>query len=172
MKPVTIIIMSDTHGRSDTAERILRENPSADLYVHLGDGLADLSFAARSHPDKPYIYILGNNDGFSFFRDPQWVPYAVMQEGEHTIAMTHGHLCGARSGLGGLIKLGRENNADIVLYGHTHAPLEKYIPAEDGFPPMYIFNPGSAALPIYGASASYGRLEIRQNGILFSHVAL
>lgn len=59
-----------------------------------------------------------------------------------------------------------ENNADLVLFGHTHIPLERYIPTEDGG--FYIFNPGSIGRSFDGKS-SYGIINITDKGILLSH---
>ena len=57
-------------------------------------------------------------------------------------------------------------NADIVLFGHTHERLEKYIPTDDGG--FYLFNPGS----IGGFKPSYGIINIADSGILLSHGSL
>ena len=68
-------------------------------------------------------------------------------------------------GLDGAIKLATEQNADILLFGHTHTPLEKYIPTDEGG--FYLFNPGSIGAGYGGAS--YGVINITDKGILLSH---
>jgi putative phosphoesterase len=57
------------------------------------------------------------------------------------ILLTHGHLYGVKKGLLNLYYRGKEVEADLVVFGHTHAwTLEKM---ED----ILLFNPGSASRP-------------------------
>ena len=82
------------------------------------------------------------------------------------IVFTHGDLYGVKYGEEGLLRLAESRGADIVLFGHTHIPYEKYIPNEKG---VYLFNPGSIGAPSYDKGASYGIIDLTEKGISFSH---
>ena len=56
----------------------------------------------------------------------------------------------------------RENNADILLFGHTHIPFETY---EEK---LHIMNPGSLT-GIYG---TYGIIDIEKNGIVKNIISI
>ena len=56
----------------------------------------------------------------------------------------------------------RERKADILLFGHTHVPMQDY---DDG---LYVLNPGS----LHGANASYGILDITPAGIMTNLLTL
>jgi predicted phosphodiesterase len=83
--------------------------------------------------------------------------------------MLHGHTRGVKSGIGEAISAAVQRDADILLFGHTHQPLEKYIPVEDSTEgeilkkPLRVFNPGSLG------SGSFGLIDIRGKDVLMSH---
>jgi len=80
------------------------------------------------------------------------------------IVYTHGDLYGAKYGTGGLEKLARDKNADIVLFGHTHTTELKYVSEYEK--PFYLFNPGS----IGSGQGSYGIMTLTEGQEpLFSH---
>jgi predicted phosphodiesterase len=104
--------------------------------------------------------------------DPSIPTEQLLPFGKHKILITHGHLFGVKGGLGGLIAHAAELGADIVLFGHTHEPTERVIPAGtvvDGAVlsrPIYLFNPGSIGVgPIY----SFGLLSFNGGEVLPSH---
>ncbi|GHU33402.1 hypothetical protein FACS1894166_08770 [Bacilli bacterium] len=58
--------------------------------------------------------------------------------------------------------LGKEENVDVVIFGHSHTP---YI--DDRHKP-YLFNPGSIALPRNNEfQKSYGIIEIENKHLKF-----
>ena len=61
----------------------------------------------------------------------------------------------------------KENNIDIVLYGHTHVKSENYYPTDNGG--IYTFCPGSIGEARFGGPYTYGRLQIDEKGIILSH---
>ena len=159
------LVLSDSHGDSLSIRRILNMHSDAEVIFFLGDGLSDLEpfvnnrnvaiLAVRGNCDRDFV--LGNmavkkTDSINI-------------EG-HRIVFTHGDLYGVKYGLDGAIRLAEENFADIVLFGHTHEPLEKYISRDEGG--IYLFNPGSVS----GYKPSYGIMNITDSGVLFSHGAL
>lgn len=158
------LCFSDSHGDSAKIAAALRMHPDAEVIFYLGDGLSDIEWLMR--PDKAWLAVQGNCDyspalGTGFVKKTDSIRLL-----DKKIIFTHGDLYGVKYGEGGIIKMAIEHNADLVLFGHTHIPLEKYIPKEDGG--FYIFNPGSIGRSFEGKS-SYGIINITEGGILLSH---
>lgn len=160
------LIFSDSHGRKKRIEEALaRQIRPIDAVFFLGDGVGDLDDRVNG---IPVIRVRGNCDwsldAGSSIREEETVCF----EG-HRILLTHGHRQGVKSGLGGLIRAARERNAEIVLYGHTHAPALEWIPTgteiggEPMAKPICCFNPGSIA------EGSFGTLTLTPETVLFAH---
>ena len=75
---------------------------------------------------------------------------------------THGHIHRVKYGLYELVCAARERKADLVLFGHTHKPLQEY---EDG---LYLLNPGS----LHGAEGTYGIVDLTPAGIVTNIVKI
>ena len=159
------IVISDSHGDSYSIRRILNMHPDAEVVFFLGDGISDLEpfvnnqnmaiLAVRGNCDRNFV--LGN----SVLKKTD----SINLEG-HRIVFTHGDLYGVKYGMDGVMRLAEETGADVILFGHTHTPTEKYVPTEDGG--VYLFNPGS----ISGYKPSFGIMNICDSGILLSHGSL
>jgi putative phosphoesterase len=159
------IVISDSHGESLALRRILNMHPDCEAVFFLGDGLADLEpyignramafFAVRGNCDRDFV--LGN----TLVKKTD----SIKIEGRRVV-FTHGDLYGVKYGLDGVKKLALESFADVVLFGHTHQPLETYVPTEEGG--YYLFNPGALG----GYKSSYGVMMITDSGILLSHGSL
>lgn len=149
-----IVVISDSHGRSDLAERIVEEQPTARHIFFLGDLTADAENLMYLYPQKELHAVSGNCDIFS--------PYpceAIAEVAGHRIFYAHGHTLGVKYGTERLLRAAAENECDIVLYGHTHISKTVY---ENG---IYLVNPGSCARPREGAR-SYAVIDIENNGIM------
>ena len=165
-----IIVISDTHGRSDRIREVLRRHRSYDALLFLGDGLRD--FAELESEPCCFRFVGGNCDGVSFSSD---VPTELTLNLDGVrIFMTHGHGYSVKSGRGALAARGMALDADVVLYGHTHVREERYLPegttlcgvtSQKG---MYLFNPGSLGAPV-DSCPSFGVIEIRNGQVLLSH---
>ncbi len=162
------LIFSDSHGRADRMEYVLKEQPIAPSVVFfLGDGLRDSGFPHFEH--QALYAVKGNCDGGLF---GELLPYGeecvVSLEG-HRILALHGHRYGVKSGLGALLARAADAEADIVLFGHTHIPWDEVVPAGTTVGnrvlsrPIHLFNPGSLA------EGSFGSLLLRGDTVLFSH---
>ena len=46
-----IVVMSDSHGRADRVKQVIEQQPQAELFIFLGDGLRDFRQAMRGLPD-------------------------------------------------------------------------------------------------------------------------
>ena len=115
-----VIVVSDSHGLVKPLEDIYEHfKDSVQLFIHCGD--SELSL------DHPLVHIYetvkGNVDSSQFPFEKQF------EIGGRRILVTHGHKQWVRMGLGRLIEFGRNKQADIVCYGHTHKPLYR---EEDG----------------------------------------
>ena len=144
-----ILVVSDSHGRYSTLNKIIRNQPSAEVVLFLGDGVEEFEDLKLEYPEKMFIGVKGNNDFFCKLP----ISEERTVEGKK-IYMTHGHSCGVKHGLEMLKAEGRKCGADIVLYGHTHISDIEY---DDG---MYIMNPGAAYYQ------SYGVIDIQNGDIL------
>jgi putative phosphoesterase len=146
-------------------ERQIRR-PSA--VVFLGDGLRDLD--RIDFGSVPVYRVLGNCDLFGFGLADDCREEEIFRIAGHTVLLTHGARYGVKSGLGALIAHAASENADLVLYGHTHEPRLDVIPIGTRIGDrtltreIYLFNPGSI-----GQGGSFGTLTLQENNVLFSH---
>ncbi len=152
-----ILVVSDTHGDSQSLRRAILSQPQAEAVIHLGDGQAEMEQARHSFPEKMFLPVRGNCDlGSSLPNTGEF-----MANG-HKIFYTHGHLYGVKSGDYNIISAAREHGAKILLFGHTHLPREDY---EDG---LYILNPGRLS----GWEPTYGILDITAHDIVLNVIKL
>lgn len=149
-----IVVISDSHKRTDIIEKILNDQPEATDVFFLGDNSADIEDYQFIFPNKRFHILSGNCDYFSNYPSSGMANVAGKK-----IFYTHGHTLSVKSGLGSLLKTARQNGCQIALYGHTHISNTLY---EDG---IYVVNPGSCSRPREG-SASYAVIDIEENGIM------
>lgn len=161
-----LAVLSDTHGRDDArlSGRTAEAVESATAVVHAGDFMTgDVLDAFESH--GPLYAVYGNNDPPDV-RD-RLEPERVFEWRGLRIVVVHGHEHTDTA----LSMLGRQSNADLVVFGHSHAPefREGVVPA---------LNPGSHADPRWNrpahaelewdddANLAYGRL-VEPSGTVF-----
>ena len=155
------LVFSDSHRDARNMRAALLHNPDAEVIFYLGDGLSDAEAIARGDRERAWLAVAGNCDINPIFIDSfvKKVDYITLDG--RKIVFTHGDLYGVKSGIGGLVSLAKETKANIILFGHTHEPLESYVRTEDNG--VYLFNPGSIA------AGSYGVILLRPDGVLLSH---
>ncbi len=176
MTDPTLLILSDSHGRPDAlAEAIRRVRPAGILFA--GDGLRDLT---RVDIPCPLWAVRGNCDWMSaplvigghLCEPPE--EELLLWEGLR-ILLCHGHRYGVKSGLSVAAAHAAARDCDILVFGHTHLPVEHRIPAGEVYGgvtlerPLYLFNPGSAG---ERHAPSFGTLTVRGGIPLFGHGAL
>ena len=138
-----ICVFSDSHGYGEHMARVIRaERP--DLVIHLGDGESDLRRLEREVPDLPVENVRGNCDVHS-----DALPVLRTTVGGKRIFATHGHKYNVKLDpqYQRLLYAALEDEADIVLFGHTHVPYRDRVLSMD------ILNPGAVgdvACPTYG----------------------
>jgi putative phosphoesterase len=128
----------------------LSMHPDAEVIFFLGDGLAEVDVLSRDEPHRFWIAVRGNCDFYSSFQSGVAKKCERICLEGYNIVATHGDLYGVKYSDEGLLRLAEESCADIVLFGHTHRPYEKYISSTKK--PVYLFNPGSISV----SSGSYG----------------
>ena len=127
---------------------IEREEPA--LCFFLGDGERDLKTVQERFPALPFYAVRGNCDMRS-----QLSSAIVCTVGGVCIFATHGHLYGVKHDpiFRELCYAALEENADVVLFGHTHDPFR------DRTMGMELLNPGSigpTTRPSYGLILTSG----------------
>ena len=143
MRRMKFIVFSDSHGDVDHMIRAVRlENPA--LCFFLGDGEYDLTRLQRRFPSLPVNAVRGNCDLRSTL--PRALTCAA---GGVRIFVTHGHLYSVKHDpiYRELCEAALAENADVVLFGHTHEPFR------DRTMGMELLNPGSigpTTRPSYG----------------------
>ncbi len=141
-----ILILSDTHGRTDSAEKLIKTlNP--DFTIHLGDMADDCRYLETKFPTKVIASVRGNNDYF----DKVYPLERIFTIGGKRFFACHGHKYNVKSSLLPLKLKAQEVGAEIVLFGHTHVPFV------DISPDMIILNPGTVG--------TYGIIEINESEV-------
>ncbi len=128
-----IYIFSDTHKNIDGCIDVISNAGKIDAIIHAGDHADDAYDLHSIFSDIPMYSVRGNCDYFS--NEPN--DLTVIIEGIK-IFITHGHGYNVKMTLSELKAKGKNINADLVVFGHTHRPMVD----TDGT--MTITNPGSA----------------------------
>src|SRR5699024_4567612 len=126
-----IIVISDTHGKNKNILNHILGVEKPDILFHLGDYTEDGEIISNKL-GVDSIIVKGNGEYGSNYKEDELIELKGKK-----IFLTHGHKYNVRFTLDNIIYKGKEMGADIVLYGHTHVPINII---EDG---MHIMNPGS-----------------------------
>ena len=172
-----ILIFSDSHGDYETMHSIT-EKEIPDMIIHLGDGMAEAEQLKTKHPDIEMITCLGNKD--PEHGDEELIK--CMEVCGKRFVMTHGHTLisytyidetigykltdeNRLTGRNNMLDCIAENNADILLHGHTHEPYVNCVSVAGRY--CWIMNPGRVGC-VEGAvhKPTYGILKINKTGTL------
>lgn len=147
-----IVVFSDSHGDTNSMSTIIiREKP--DMIIHLGDYLRDAEKLHLLFPKIQLEYIRGNTD----FKE-DYLSENHLLIGEKLFFITHGHKYNVKWNKKDIKQKGIDDNADVVLFGHTHEP---YLKNNKG---IWVMNPGSIGQKfIRKTSATYGIIELTQD---------
>ena len=170
---MNILVMSDSHGRCDRIIEALKKRRNlTDCIFHLGDGVGDLRFCSSYTNGVPVISVKGNHEDYTrTFLDNSEHEIMLDLDG-YKLLLMHGHRLGVKGGYERAAEYAYERRADMLLFGHTHVPFEKYFPPESVIGntlterPMYVFNPGSIG------ERSFGIVELCRSGISMNHVVI
>ena len=149
-----IVVISDSHKRTNVIDEILSVQSSASHVFFLGDNASDIEDFEYIYPNMRFHTVCGNCDYNSF------LPSVGLETVNGVkILYTHGHTYGVKYGTQRLKEAAKNSGCGIALYGHTHISKTVY---EDG---IWIVNPGSCSSPREGR-ASYAVIDIEKNGIM------
>ena len=150
-----ILVISDTHGITYDAERIIKKyEKNIVLCVHLGDLVKDAVYLQTKFPNLKFEIVRGNND---FTRD--FPSEKIIEVGNKKILITHGHMYSVKSTYDLIVNHAKSFKVDAVFFGHTHQQEEFY---SDN---ILFLNPGSVALSRDG-SRSYAIVEVTAFGVV------
>ncbi|MFV0393651.1 MAG: metallophosphoesterase, partial [Coprobacillaceae bacterium] len=126
-----VMIVSDSHAmEKSTLLNLLKKHP-VDYYIHCGD----VFMTYDGLPLSNFYIVRGNND----FGD---IPFDInITIDQLHFFVTHGHRYYVEHELDSLIAQAKENNADVVCFGHTHRPFV------DTIDNILVINPGSTSYP-------------------------
>ena len=144
-----ILLLSDTRERLDKLKGILKKHAKCDYVFHLGDGYQNLP-----NPIANNVFcVQGNRDILS-----DCLPYKVVTLQSKRFLLTHGHEYGVKMGLARLMKLAKQEEANVVCFGHSNRFYDETI---DGI--RYI-NPGFLDKRS-GLSSSYAVMDFTDGKI-------
>lgn len=177
---MNILIASDSHGNLEGVDYLVKKvAPKNDVMLFLGDGIRDWFDGGVCKSPIPFYCVGGNCDffgcsshaveGYGDVKDS-----LILTFGNRKIFMTHGQHYGVKGGLSRLAAFAAQADADIVLYGHTHAAAEERIDKGEQIlfkelqKPLYMFNPGSMKRDFFNFP-TFGTLTVTENSVLFGH---
>ena len=159
-----LFFISDIHGSLSNLQTALEffKKEQADKLVILGDVMyhgprnplpeeykpADVAALLNQYKSK-IVAVRGNCDSEvdqMLLEYPMMETNAVIQFEERAIFLSHGHIYNPD-------ELPPLNTGDIFAFGHVHLPIAE---KQDD---IYIFNPGSIALPKQENPRSYGTFD-------------
>ena len=122
-----IVVTSDTHRSRSFIEKLTSLYPNSDLYLHAGDSeLEEVELV-------PFRTVRGNCD-WNITR--RFLKINIKGVGIYVFHGDHFYLDDDL-----LVNLAKENDCNIIIYGHTHIPYYNY---KNG---VHILNPGSIMYP-------------------------
>ena len=156
-----ICVFSDTHNNYPAVCDVVLPHSNADLFVFCGDGQYDIEKFLTEHPEfaDRFVRVRGNCDFDTSIPLMATVPLPY----GHKLIAVHGHYYESIDFYDRLAALGKENGADIVVFGHLHVRFSRSVNG------VRLFSPGSAAKPRDDKPASFGLIDIFERGVLVSH---
>lgn len=146
-----IAVVSDTHGNWPMVAEAIKQEGGIDCLMFLGDHAAD-GRKLQQLLQLPAYIVRGNCD---FDDAPEELLVELLG---WRLLLCHGHRYQVKNGLQNLYYRGLEQQADIVLFGHTHEAC-----LEEG--EVTLINPGSVSeRNLRWDRASWGILTLGEKG--------
>lgn len=130
-----VLILSDTHRQNTKMWQIIEHEKPFDLLVHCGD-IEGTDDELYMRAEAPVQIVAGNNDYCYDYEDDK-----IFNIGKYRVLLTHGHRYHIYRNILPLYYLAKQNNVDIVMFGHIHIPVIE----TDGS--VTLINPGSLTYP-------------------------
>ena len=133
-------VISDTHGK--LRPEVFTHFTDVEHILHAGD-IGPLALLHELEAIAPVTAVWGNTDDMDVRAGVPEIAELTLAERRITVA--HGHQLGSPTPAG---LLHAHAAADIIVYGHTHRPLQREL---DG---RWVLNPGGAGAPRFGLKPS------------------
>jgi putative phosphoesterase len=146
-------VVGDIHGNYNGLRRSVRLMNHPDLLLFTGDGFREIS-RLRDEIEIPVEGVAGNCDGYTDYPNE-----VILKLDKFKALLTHGHIYSVKNGLTRIGLAGRTKGVNLVIFGHTHEPLN------DDWYEVRLFNPGSLSVERSFKGPSFGMLEIGEAGI-------
>jgi len=170
MGSVQVVVLADTHAPRRwrvCPPRVAEHLRTADRILHAGD-VCTASVLAELAEYAPVTAVLGNNDGPDV---AEWGAPSTAELDLDGLKVSMVHDSGAAAGR--LTRLRRRfPGADLVVFGHSHIPLDESAPGGPGGPGgpgapwLRIFNPGSPTDRRRQPHGTLGLLEIQDGRLI------
>jgi uncharacterized protein len=146
-----LCVVSDTHRHRHELLMAVKCAQPLDAILHAGDETSDVSWLVE-RVNWPIHAVAGNWDTPTDVFPTE----AVVDRYGPRIFLTHGHRHRVKEGLSMLAESARQHNAQIVVFGHTHASMAVML---DG---IVFLNPGSLAEPRGRREKTFALLDIEE----------
>lgn len=152
-------VVSDTHMMKKFIDKAIPYLKKCDLIVHAGDSFSDSKYI-HAETNIGMMAVKGNCD-FDNVEDE-----LIFEIENKTIFLCHGDKYGVNYGIDEIEKKAKSVNADIVIFGHTHVPMN--IEKDE----ILYLNPGSVSLPRRVIYRSCVIIEIKEGKISTEEIKL
>ena len=152
-------IVSDTHKSQNHINKAIPYLKECDLIIHAGDNFADSKYIYSM--TKVGIMAVKGNCDFDNVEDE-----LLFDIEEKLIFLCHGDKYDVKYGLDKIEAKAKSVEADIVIFGHSHTPLNF---EKDNI--LYL-NPGSTSLPRGVEYKSFLIMNIENNNIEIEQIRL
>ena len=154
---MNILLVSDTHGRTEALEKLLNMfKDKVDLVCHMGDYGSDLRKYENKFKNLKIAAVNGNTD-YSLNGQTELIMNLSLANGkDFRLLVTHGHRFGVKKNLDRLIYYAKEMEVDAVFFGHTHTDVCFY---EDE---IFVMNPGSLTFGT-NRQSTYGLVKVHDD---------
>lgn len=152
-------VLSDTHMMKKHIDKTIPYLKDCDLIIHAGDNFSDSKYLYNM-TNVGVMAVRGNCD-FEYVEDE-----LVFEVEDKTVFLCHGDKYGVKYGLKTLEDRAKRCGADIVIFGHTHTPVQL---EKDNI--LYL-NPGSVSLPREVSYRSFVIMDIQKGKIKLEEIII
>jgi len=164
MGSVQVVVLADTHAPRRwrvCPPQVAEHLRTADRILHAGD-VCTAAVLAELAQYAPVTAVLGNNDGPDV---AEWGAPRTAELDLDGLKVSMVHDSGAAAGR--LTRLRRRfPGADLVVFGHSHIPLDESAPGTPGTSGLRIFNPGSPTDRRRQPHGTLGLLQIQDGRLI------
>lgn len=149
-----IAVISDSHYDASSIKLVKKYLSGVDVLIHCGDGVEDTKLLEKDFNGEIYS-VRGNCDISNKYPNERILDFMGTK-----IFVTHGHMYNVKAEYNSIFYKGKEAEADIVLFGHSHRAMISNLES------MTLMNPGSVTLPFGGVKKTMGFIELTKGKIL------